>query len=108
MRVRAGSLRDRLTLERPQYSPDGAGGRVETWVSVASVWGQVIAKSGSESVDAGRFSGSVSHEVTLRYRDDVKPTMRLVYGAKIFEIIGVLNQTNRKDWLTCLCVERDL
>lgn len=103
-----GDLRHRLVLEEPQRVDDGAGGADTSWVAVDTIWAGVMTSRGSEGVRSGRVSGSVSHEVTIRYRDDVKPSMRFVLGSQVFDIVAVLYPTDQKRWLKCLCVERNL
>ncbi len=108
MRPAIGRLRRRLTLEAANRTPDGGGGAAETWTDIAQVWGDIRPKGGSEAVDADALSGRVSHEITLRYRSGVIPAMRLVSGSRRFEIVAVIDIDERRRWLKCLCVERDL
>jgi SPP1 family predicted phage head-tail adaptor len=108
MRSAIGRLRHRLTLESAIRTPDGGGGAAETWTTVAQVWGQIRPTGGSEGFDADTVAGRISHEITLRYRADVVPAMRLVSGNRNFEIMAVIDIDERRRWLKCLCVERDL
>ena len=55
-----------------------------------------------------RLTGRVSHEIVFRYRSGVAPVMRLRSGARLFEIAAVIDVDERRRWLKCLCVERDL
>jgi len=103
-----GRLRHRLTLEAAARTPDGGGGAAETWTTVAEVWGQIRPTGGSEAFDADALAGRISHEITLRYRDGVTPAMRFAHGSRRFEIAAVIDVDERRRWLKCLCVERDL
>ena len=108
MRSAIGRLRHRLALEVASRTPDGGGGASETWVIVAQVWGQIRPTGGGEGFDADAVTGCISHEITFRYRDGVVPAMRLVSGNRLFEIMAVIDIDERRRWLKCLCVERDL
>lgn len=108
MRPAIGRLRHRLTLEAASRTPDGGGGAVEAWSTVAQLWGQIYPTAGTEIVAADGIKGRVSHEITLRYRPDVMPAMRLASGSRRFEIAAVIDIDERRRWLKCLCVERDL
>ncbi len=108
MRPAIGRLRHRLTLETASRTPDGGGGAVKDWSAVAQLWGQIRPTIGTEIVAADGIKGRVSHEITLRYRADVVPAMRLVSGSRRFEIAAVIDIDERHRWLKCLCVERDL
>lgn len=108
MRPAIGRLRHRLTLEAASRTPDGGGGAVETWTSVAQVWGRIQPTGATEIAGADGLGGRISHEITLRYRAGVTPAMRLISNGRRFEILAVMDIDERRRWLKCLCVERDL
>ena len=108
MRPSTGRLRHRLTLEAAARTPDGGGGAAETWSAIAQLWGQIRPTSGIEVFETDGLSGRVSHEITLRYRSGVTPSMRLASGSRRFEIVAIIDIDERRRWLKCLCVERDL
>ena len=107
-RPATGRLRHLLTLEAVSRTPDGGGGASETWTTIAAVWAEITPTSGTESVDADALIGRVSHEIVFRYRPDVAPVMRLRNASRLFEIAAVMDIDERRRWLKCLCVERDL
>jgi SPP1 family predicted phage head-tail adaptor len=104
---RIGALRHRLTLESPSRTGDGGGGAAVTWQLVAELWAHVRPISGDERLRADGVSGRVTHEVWLRHRADVVPAMRFTHGARILEIVAVLDP-GRRDRLRCLCEELSL
>ena len=101
-----GALRDRLTLEAPIRSDDGGGGAVVTWTTIANLWGAVRPITGDERLRADAVTGRVTHQVWIRHRADVTPAMRIRDGARILDIVAVLD-CGRRDRLHCLCEERD-
>ena len=108
MSARIGRLRHRVTLERRVREADGGGGAVETWEPVADLWAMIDARSGKETVEADRLSGSRKVEVTIRYRDDVTSKMRFRLGERRLDIRAVLDEDGRRRFLKCNCEERDL
>jgi SPP1 family predicted phage head-tail adaptor len=102
-----GALRERLTLETPVRSDDGGGGATVTWATVADVWGAVRPITGDERLHADAVTGRVTHQVWIRHRADVVPAMRFRTGARILDIVAVLDP-GRRDRLQCLCEERHL
>jgi SPP1 family predicted phage head-tail adaptor len=58
--------------------------------------------------EADRLAGIITHEVVLRYRAGVVPAMRLRKGARIFQILAVIDVEERRRWLKCWCEEREL
>ena len=103
-----GALRQRLTLEELQRTSDEGGGFSEVWVTVATVFAVLRPTGGGERVESGRLAGTVTHEAVLRYRPGVEPAMRFRQGARIFQILAVIDVEERRRWLKCLCEERDL
>ena len=101
-------LRHRLTLEELQREEDEGGGFTEIWVEMATLWADLRPVGGSESVEADRLAGRVTHEISLRYRPGVQPAMRFRKGARLFHIVTVINVEERNRWLKCLCEEREL
>ena len=102
-----GALRERLTLESPSRADDGGGGAVVTWNTVAELWAAVRPISGDERLRHDAVTGRVTHEVWIRHRGDVVPAMRFTSGARILDIVAVLDP-GRRDRLQCLCEERHL
>lgn len=106
--VRIGDLRQRITIETVTLTGDGGGGVDETWVEVAEVWAAVAPLSGAERVEADAISGRLTHEVWMRFRDDVAPDMRFRIDSRIFDIRVVMNTEERQRFLRCFAEERDL
>lgn len=103
---RIGRLRHRLTIEQPIRSGDDGGGATLTWGPVASVWAEVIARSGREIVQGNRTTARSNYRIVMRYRADLDPTMRLRSAERIFEILAIRDEDGRKCWTTCDCEER--
>lgn len=95
----AGDLRERVTIERPLRTADGAGGADVTWETLASVWAEVATLGGSELTLGERTEARAAHRVTIRFRDDVTAEMRLVWRGKALDIRG-LRPDAKRQWLT--------
>ena len=108
MKARIGKLRHRLTLERQWRSADAGGGVAIAWEAVAELWGAIETSAGGERVSADRLSGDTQPIITIRYRDDIAPAMRFVYGGRDLLIRAVLDPDGTRRFLRCLCEERDL
>lgn len=102
-----GALRERLLLEQPIRTPDGGGGASVTWQTVAELWAHVRPLSGDERLRHDQLCGRLTHEVWLRDRPGVVPAMRFRQGARIYEIVAVI-ETPHRAHLKCLCEERSL
>ena len=103
-----GELRHRLTLEELRREEDEGGGFIESWAAAATLFANIRPLSGTETVEADRLAGRVTHEIVLRYRPGVLPAMRFRKGARLFHIVTVINWEERNVWLKCFCEEREL
>jgi len=100
-----GELRHRITFQIPVVQDDGYGGVERTWQDVCSTWASIQPVSGREYYDAMSIQSSITHRVIIRYRSDITPEMRIVYGERIFEIEAVIDIGARKKYLELLCRE---
>ncbi len=87
-------LNRQLTLQERQGSPDGAGGRSESWVTLGTLWAGVQSRSGRETQGFGGAVSLGTFRITVRgapvgASNRPIPGQRFVMGARIFEILAV-------------------
>lgn len=110
--MKAPRLARALVLEEEASVPDGAGGIVQSWVQVGTVWASVSPGAGREatgvevplSVQAfrimvrGAAQGAPSRPVAgQRFRD----------GGRVFSILAVTEADADGRYLTCTAREED-
>lgn len=105
---RVGALRHRLTLEAPETTADEIGGRSITWTPVATLWAEIETVDGKETGIAGETDAQLVHRITIRYRSDIGPAMRLTKAARIFRIVAVRDPDGSQRFLIIHAVERNL
>jgi hypothetical protein len=96
----AGTLREVFVVERPVRSRNAAGGTVETWEMVATIFGSYEAISYTEQARRGQIGGGISATVYTRYRSGITGEMRLRWPARndrLLYISSVVEQGNRED-----------
>ena len=71
------------------------------------MWASVHPVSGDERLRADQVAGRITHTVIIRRRTDVTPAMRLRSGARVLDIVAVLD-ARPAHRLRCLCEERYL
>lgn len=106
--ISAGDLRHRVTIEQAVRTDDGAGGASIAWQAVATVAAAIWPRTSGEVYEHDRVAGRASHDIWLRHRDGVLPAMRITFGARTFDILGVIDIEERGRWLKCPVEERDL
>lgn len=109
--MRAGRLRDRVTIERQVIGspPATAIGEPDAaWATYATVWAQIQPTLARERMAAEQLQSSVDVKIRFRYMtgvtDGLTAAMRIVQGSKVYDIVGQpINVDNANaEWL-CLC-----
>ncbi|WP_372604176.1 head-tail adaptor protein [Actibacterium sp.] len=103
-------LSRRLVLEAPQRLPDGAGGFVQSWGPLGSMYAEVLPGSGREVAGQSVALSRLSYRITVRgapvgasFRP--KPDQRFREGDRIFRILAVTERDARAAYLTCYAEE---
>lgn len=106
--MRIGPLRKRVTLQRNTGTTQDAYGQpVASWQAVTTVWAEVVPASGLERFVPGAVQETavLTHRVRLRYRSDVTPGMRALWGSRVLDIERVDDPTGRRAETVLLCRE---
>lgn len=101
----AGRLNQRLILEAPVETPDGAGGVARSYESAATLWASVVPVSARDQMDAAQRGVTVTHRIALRYSADISSRHRFRDGARIFRIVSLRDHDGRKRVLDILADE---
>ncbi|OJF95896.1 phage head closure protein [Pararhizobium antarcticum] len=101
----SGQLSARLELEMPQPVTDGQGGIVAGYAIVASLWAMIEPVAMPDREQADRAVFSITHRITIRFRDDVTAGMRFRKGARLFIIRAHSDPDERRRYLVCRCEE---
>ncbi len=89
--MEAGKLRHRVTLQSLVPTQDPVTGIVaNSWSEFASVWASVEPLSAREFLQASALSSQVVARIRMRYLAGVMPSMRILHGARTYNIEGVL------------------
>ena len=103
--MRAGQFNRRVTIQRRDGSVDDYGQPTDTWVDVATVWANIIHKSGLEVVKSSVDISVVQTSIRIRYREDVTVAMRVAYGAVIYDIQAVMRDAAGHEYCDLVCQE---
>jgi SPP1 family predicted phage head-tail adaptor len=84
---------------------DASGGQTQEWLDVSMCFAQISPISGREQLKGDQIESPLTHRVTIRYRAGLLPKMRVVYGARLFNIRAIKNLEERNVWLELMCEE---
>jgi SPP1 family predicted phage head-tail adaptor len=104
--VKAGSLNCRVTIQKRDAGTDSAGGPLQTWSDVATVWANITGNTGLTTI---RLSGEVPaavkrYSIRIRFREGIDEGMRVSYAGQVFDIRKVRMDYAGREW-TDLVVE---
>ena len=97
--LKAGDLDKRVTIQAPTETRDAGGAVVVTWVDVATVWAAIEPLRGRELIAAQAEASEVSGKIRLRYLSGITSKHRVVYGARIFDVVAPVNPKERGEAL---------
>lgn len=73
------------------------------WTDVATaVPAEVRPLSGNQQLQSAAIQNSIEAQVKLRWRDDLKPEMRMLHGTDIYDIKQIIPDPTLRRWLTLL------
>jgi SPP1 family predicted phage head-tail adaptor len=84
--MNAGRLRHRLLIQ--ELVRDPAVGGVDTYQTHVTVWGEMRPTSGRELVAAQAENAEISALFTIRYLRGIRPTMRILFEGRTFQIVA--------------------
>ena len=102
----AGSLRERLVIQRADDVPDGGGGTQRLWRDVQSIWASVQPLPRDERRYGAHVASRMRYCITLRADGPLPADARLIWRGMILEIISVTDDPALPDRRT-LIAERE-
>lgn len=102
--MRAGPLRHRCKLARPERGQNKSGGFDQTWPEVGEVWAEITMPTGRVSPVAEQLTAVISAEIRVRLRTDIVAGWRVIEkrtGITYKVEAALLN--NERDMLRLLC-----
>ncbi len=103
-------LNQALVLEAPERVSDGAGGFVEGWVALGTVWAEITARTGRETAQIGTAVSRMAYKIVVRGApfgtpERPKPQQRFRLGTRVFTIEAVAERDPEGRYLTCFADE---
>lgn len=98
-----GRLRHRVTIQSVTRTRDSYGDPIETWATTHTVWANIEPQTGRERVAAAQIVAETDVMIRIRYVAGILPTMQVVEGSDVYDILAVRNLYGRDRWLELFC-----
>lgn len=85
----AGRMNRRIQLQADSVAQDEYGEDVESWVTFATVWAELLNQKATERYTGNQRVGMQTFTWRIRYRSDVTNLSRVVYDGKNYLVEGV-------------------
>lgn len=103
--MRAGELRQRITIQSKTVVQNSFGEEDITWTDLATVWAAVEPLRGREFLDGRMITAEITTRIRIRKMDGISPEMRVVFGSKIYDVIAVVHVEEREREIHLMCQE---
>lgn len=100
-----GRLNKKITFQQLCQDKDEYGEIVEEWLDIKTVWAEIAPVSGNQFFAAKQINSEISHNVYVRYCNDLSPSMRIKFRDRIFEILYIMNVKEENRLLQIYCKE---
>lgn len=100
-----GKLKHRITFQELSNSKNEYGEPIEEWLDIKTVWAEIKPVSGSQFFAAKQINTEISHNVYIRYRKGLSPSMRIKFKERIFEILYIMNVNENNTLMQIYCKE---
>ena len=91
----------RLQVEAEHRVADGSGGFLQQWKASGWCRARLVPLSAAARERAETRFSEIRHEITVRYRTDLGPGMRLRLGKRVFAIDSVHDPDESRRYLVC-------
>jgi SPP1 family predicted phage head-tail adaptor len=102
-----GDLRQQIIIQvkRAPVVQDTFGEEQPIWDTFATIWAGPEALRGQEYLEARRLQADVDWRVRIRFLAGITPSMRVIYGDKILNIVSVIDVKERHREIQLMCKE---
>ena len=98
----AGAFNRRVPFQVYSGSYNDEGVYVKAWNTYKTLWAKVYPISAKEYFSGGTTQSLDTVRIVVRYRTDLKNTMRFVYQGKSYEVEEIINDNDARVTLTII------
>lgn len=103
--METGLMRHKIELQQLVSTRNEYGEPTNEWKTAASVRASISPVSGRDFLAAMKEHSEVTHKITIRYCKIATPAMRVVYQARVFQIMHIIDPWENHTEMTLMCKE---
>ena len=84
--MKAGDLKHRITIERPEETTDERGNRRTVWRPIATCWASMADVSGRDFYAAQAYQAQDTVTFGIRWRDSIDRECRIVHAEQVYQL----------------------
>lgn len=100
-----GRLNKKVQIQRLTNLKNEYGEFEEVWQDLKEVWAEVKPLTGRSFFSAQQLNSEITHSVIIRYIENIKPSMRVMYKERVFEILYIMDFNEENKALQLMCKE---
>ena len=100
-----GDLNKRIILQYETKTSDGMGGFSTLWIDTATVWAAIWPTSAAELIQSMQTDMVISHRIRIRFRSVLRPSWRIKFGTRYFNIVSIINPNEKNEYLDIMARE---
>ena len=104
--TQVGRMNHEVILQTQGGTADGMGGFTPSWSNTETIWADIMPASASERTQADKVIGDITPIIIVRYREITSPNMRILFGARVFNIVSVVNPDESGSYLKLMAREQ--
>ena len=111
LKIRAGSLRHRVSIQEQTDVSDGMGGFSTSWSAIsgmASVPASIMPLTSKEQLDAMKLESVITNKIRIWYRAGITSKNRIIFGSRVFNIKGAPINYDEKNRTLDFLVQEDV
>ena len=101
--MKAGSLDQRVTVERLTTTTDDWGTPIQAWAPLFTCWAAVEPLAGREYIAAQAAQSEVTARIRMRFRPWMTPQDRVIHEGDTYNIVAVMDVKSAGRELHLMC-----
>lgn len=100
-----GRLNKKITLQKLNSFRNEYGELNNEWQNTKKVWAEIKPLTGKSFFSVRQVNSEVSHSIIIRYIENIQPDMRILYQDRVFDILYIIDFSEKHRMLQLMCKE---